>query len=87
MKASGCQRTLGIRTKALGGGQVRVTARAYDDQGRGRPAAGATVFLGADTAKTDSQGVATLTTSPGRAAVRAEASGMVRSFREQVDVK
>jgi hypothetical protein len=87
MKASGCQRTLAIKTKALGGGQVRVTVRAYDDQARGRPAAGATVFLGAVTAKTDSQGVATLTASPGRAAVRAEANGMVRSFREQVDVK
>jgi hypothetical protein len=90
MKASGCQRTLAITPKALGGGQVRVTVRAYDDQGKARPAAGASVFAGktaAAAATADSHGVATLTASPGPATVHAELKGAVRSFGEAIDVR
>jgi hypothetical protein len=88
MKVNGCQRTLAItRLETPGAGEVRVTVRSYDDQGRGRPAAGAAVTVSGQTAKTDSKGVATLTLSPGTATARAEAKGLVRSFEEQIEVK
>jgi uncharacterized membrane protein len=87
MKASGCQRTLTVKTKSLGGGQVTVRVMAYDDQGKGRAAAGATVFLGTATAKADSKGEAMFNTAPGPAKVHAEAKGTVRSFQEQIEVR
>jgi hypothetical protein len=87
MKASGCQRTLAIAPQALGGGRVKVTVRAYDDQGKARPGAGATVFLGAASATADSSGVANFDATPGTSAVHAEATGTVRSFVEQIDIK
>lgn len=83
----GCQRTLGVATKALGGGALRVTVRAFDDRGRARAAAGATVHAGAATAKADSKGVATFTLPAKRVRVHAESKGAVRSFEEAVDVK
>jgi hypothetical protein len=85
MKASGCQRTLAIKPKALGGGQVRVTVHSYDDGGKARLVPGATVHAGDATATTDSHGVATLSVAPGAARVRAEANGLVRSFEERID--
>jgi hypothetical protein len=87
MQASGCQRTLAVKPEALGGGQVRVTVRAYDDRGKARPGAGATVHVGTATATADSNGVATVTAPPGTAGVHAEAKGSVRSFTEQMDVR
>jgi hypothetical protein len=87
MKMTGCQRTLTVKPKALGGGQVTVTVKAYDDQGKGRAADGATVFLGTATAKADSKGVARFNADPGVAKVHAEAKGTVRSFREQIEVR
>ena len=88
MKAKGCQRTLAItKVETPGGGEVRVSVRAYDDHGKGRAAAGATVHVGSATAKADSKGVATLTAAPGRVAAHATGKGVVRSFREQIEVK
>jgi hypothetical protein len=87
MKANGCQRTLAVKPEALGGGQVRVTVRAYDDRGKARAGAGATVHVGAVTATADSNGVATLTAPPGTTQVHAEANGSVRSFTEQTVVR
>lgn len=87
MKASGCQRTLAAAPEALGGGQVRVTVRAYDDRGKARRTAGATVHVGTTTARTGSNGAATLTVAPGTAGVYAEAKGTVRSFTEQIAVQ
>jgi hypothetical protein len=88
MKANGCQRTLAIsKVETPGGGQVRVTVRAYDNYGKGRAAAGATVRVGSVSAKADSKGVATLTAAPGKAALRASGKGVVRSFGEQIEVK
>jgi uncharacterized membrane protein len=86
MKAKGCQRTLAIKARTPGGGQIRVTVRAYDDRGKSRRAAGATVHAGEVTAKADSKGTATLTVPPGKTQVHAEAKGLVRSFEEQIDV-
>ena len=87
MGSRGCQRTLGLSAKALGGRQVRVTVRAYDDNGKGRAARGATVHVGSAAATTDSHGAATLTASPGKRQVYAQSKGLVRSFTEQIDVK
>jgi hypothetical protein len=88
MKANGCQRTLAIKPKVLGGGAVRVTVKAYDDQGKARPAARATVYVGTVTAKADAHGVAMATgVEPGRRFAHAEAKGDVRSFGEEIDVR
>ena len=43
--------------------------------------------MGSATAKADSNGVATLTVAPGRASAHATGNGVVRSFREQIEVK
>jgi hypothetical protein len=86
MKATGCQRTLALKAKPVGGGQVKATVKAYDDFGKARPGAGATVTLGNVKAKTDSRGVATLTAPRGAATVRAEMKGAVRSFAERITV-
>jgi hypothetical protein len=87
MKASGCQRSLVAKPVALGGGRLRVTVRGYDDAGKGRLIAGATVHAGDVSARTDSHGVATLTLAPGKARVYAQAKGLVRSFEERIDVE
>ena len=87
VRRSSCQRTLGLSASATGGGTVDVTVRAYDDRGRSRPRAGATVHAGAATATTGSDGTATLTLPRGRAALWASAPGTVRSFKEAVDVR
>ncbi|MEA2459016.1 MAG: hypothetical protein QOC95_1988 [Thermoleophilaceae bacterium] len=86
-KTGSCQRTLGIKTEALGGGMLKVTVRSYDDRGRSKPAVGATAVAGDAVAKTDASGVATLTLPPGTARVHAESSGAVRSFEEAVSVR
>ena len=86
MKSTGCQRTLAVKPEALGGGKLKVTVRGYDDRGKARPAAKATVHAGDATVTTDSNGVATLTVAPGPTRVYATAKGLVRSFEEQIDV-
>jgi len=79
MGARGCQRTLDITkvTAPAQDGSVRVTVRAFDDSGTGKPAAGATVHSGGATAKANAQGVATITPSGGMFASK---PGLVRSF-------
>ena len=86
MGASGCQRTLAVAATALGGGQVRVTVRGYDNYGKSRAAGGATVHVGNVTAKTDSHGTATVTVAPGTRKVYAQSKGLVRSYTERIDV-
>jgi hypothetical protein len=86
MRQNGCQRTLVVKPEALGGGQVKVTVRGYDDRGKAKLVRGATVHLGATTAKTDAKGVARVTTTPGKTTVYANANGLVRSFGEQIEV-
>jgi hypothetical protein len=87
MKANGCQRTLAIRPEPIGAGRLRVIVKAYNDFGRGRAAAGATVLAGTAKGTTDSQGVATLQLEPGQASVYAKAKGTVRSFAQVVEVR
>jgi hypothetical protein len=87
MKASACQRTLGVKPRPQGGGALKVTVRAYDDRGRSKLVSGATVHSGDATATTGPDGSATLQLAPGRARVFATAKGRVRSFEEAVDVR
>jgi hypothetical protein len=83
--ASKCQPTLEVKVApAAGAVSVRVTA--YDDRGKGKPAAGATVHAGPLTATTDSSGLATVTTGRGGFDVYAEGAGAVRSFPRRVSV-
>jgi hypothetical protein len=87
MKNGGCQRTLGVRAKPLGGGRLRATVRAYDDRGRSRRVRGATVHAGSKTARTGADGSATLALARGRTRVWATQKRRVRSFKEAVDVR
>jgi hypothetical protein len=83
-----CQRTLSFTltaTKPPGGLEVHL--RAYDDQGRSVPAAGATVHVDAVTAVAGADGSATLTTSAGTHKMWAEQSGRIRSFTTRVVVQ
>ncbi|MBX5469628.1 MAG: carboxypeptidase regulatory-like domain-containing protein [Thermoleophilaceae bacterium] len=86
-RRGGCERTLAVRLAAQGGGALVVTVRSYDDEGRGAPAAGATVHVGATTAMTGADGAARLTLAPGRYTVWAEARGQIRSFPERAVVR
>lgn len=89
--SGGCQRTLEVTfrsTSVAPGASLRVGVRGYDDQGRSKRVAGATVLLGSLTATTDASGRATVTapSAPGRYKVIAEGAGMVRSFPVTVEV-
>lgn len=86
-RRGGCQRTLGVRPRDEGDGTVRVRVTAYDDEGRGQPAPGATVSAGPVTARTDSSGVARLELEPGTRRIHATKRGHVRSFAERVAVR
>jgi hypothetical protein len=80
-RTSSCQRTLGLKAVRNAAG-VTVTVSSYDDRGRAKRAAGATVHAGAATATTDANGVALLPADATRA--WAESPGTVRSFEEQI---
>jgi hypothetical protein len=86
-----CQRTLDITApvSVAPGAAVRVRVRGYDDQGRGRPARGALVRLGAARARTGAAGTATLTAPAARGPHRLTASGrgVVPAFPERVRVR
>jgi hypothetical protein len=87
--AAGCQRTLEARpdgTTAAPGSQLRVTVRGYDDNGKGKPVAGATVTLGNAEAATADDGVAVLTVPAGAATLSLMASkpGLVPAFPVEV---
>jgi hypothetical protein len=77
-RVHGCQRTLGVTVAPAAGG-MRVTVKAYDDQARAVPAAGAAVHAGTATATTDSNGNASLSVPAGSYAVYADGAAGVRS--------
>ena len=81
-RTGSCQRTLRIASMTADGDRLRVTVRAHDDSGRGRPAAGVTVHAGDATATTGSSGTAELPLPAGGTPVWATKEGLVRSFRE-----
>jgi hypothetical protein len=80
----GCQRTLGTSSTAEPGGEVTVTVLSYDDEGRARPAAGATVHAGETSAAAGADGVARFTLAPGAYLLHAEQAGLIRSFPEEL---
>jgi hypothetical protein len=86
LRAGGCQRTLGLRTRTTPGG-LAVTVRGYDDEGRGVAIEGAIVRAGGLDAITDANGIVRLALAPGRYRVLAEKLGLVRSFAERVVVR
>ena len=81
-----CQRTLGLTTEPGQDETLNVHVTAYDDRGKGKPAAHATVRAGDATQTTDKNGDATLVPGPGRFEVSATKTGFVRSFAEVVDI-
>jgi hypothetical protein len=90
-RGESCQRTLEAvpaSTRVAPGAPLRVTVRGYDDNGRGVPAAGATVALGAASAVTGPDGVATVPAPAAAGAVQLSAAreGMIRSFPRRVTV-
>jgi hypothetical protein len=86
-RTGSCQRTLGFTWDAQGGGTVRVTVRAYDDRGRSKRQAGATVHAAGPNATTGSDGTATLQLPPGPNEMWVSAPGLVRSFVEGFNVR
>jgi hypothetical protein len=91
-RLGGCQLTLAVtpgRRTVAPGQPEPVLVRGYDNSGRGRPVAGATVRLGGASARTDAGGHATLAAPSRRGAYRLSASraGLVTSFPERVVVR
>jgi len=88
MRGSSCQRTLSFgKIDTRQPGSVSVHVRAYNDRGKGIPAAGVTVHVGSATATTDSGGVARIAASAGEHALFADGGGYVRSFKTRVDIR
>jgi len=91
VSASRCQRTLaisGVPARVGRGQEVRVTVRAYDDNGRGILAADVRVAFGTATKVTGSDGTARLIApkAAGRARFRAAKPGLVPAYPERVTV-
>ena len=89
MRDGGCQRTLELKVRTAVG-KLTVTVRGYDDEGKGKPVAGAAVSASTagseDDVATDASGVATFDLAAGRYSVVASKAGLVRSFAERVEV-
>ena len=80
-----CQRTLATTAHAAAG-SVHVIVRGYDERGRGKPVAGATVRLGGATATTGADGAAMLDAPAGRHRLTASKGGLVPAFPQTVTV-
>jgi hypothetical protein len=85
MRDGGCQRTLELKLHTQPG-ELTATVRAYDDDGKGVPASGATVSAGGETATTDASGVVRLALPAGSYTAFAAKPGQVRSFAERAEV-
>lgn len=81
------QRTLELRASASGGGRLSARVIAYDDDGKGVPAAGAEVRLGPLTAMANAEGLVSFTAPPGRYGIRATRAGNVRTYPQRVTVR
>jgi hypothetical protein len=85
LTGTSCQRSLALRTK-VEAGALTVGVTGYDDEGKGKAIAGATVKAGGMSALTGADGRARLTLAAGSYRVRADKQGLVRSFSERVSV-
>lgn len=88
----GCQRTLALAPASrtvTRGSSFTVTVSAQDNEGRGRPVAGAIVTLGSDFASSASDGRSTLIapSAPGRYELTATRAGLVPSFPQTIVVR
>ena len=83
---NGCPHTLAVAV-AAGTGSLTVRVRRYDDRGKGKAAAGATVHAGSVSATTGSDGVARLSLGAGRYSVYATQATRIRSFTTTAEVK
>jgi hypothetical protein len=85
VRATDCQQTLGLRVQAITGGIV-ATVRGYDDAGDGVPVEGARVSAAGVTGLTAADGRVQLALPSGVHGVVARKEGLVRSFKERVEV-
>lgn len=85
VRATDCQRTLDLRVKPMAGGAV-ATVRGYDDAGDGVPVEGARVSAAGASGLTGADGRVQLALPSGAHAVVARKEGLVRSFKERVEV-
>lgn len=85
LRDGGCQRTLEVKL-ATQPGTLVASVRAYDDDGTGAPAAGATVTAGGTSAQADRSGIARLTLPAGAYSAVATKAGSIRSFAERAVV-
>ena len=85
LRAGDCQRTLEVRATPVGGGIV-ATVRGYDDAGDGVPVEGASVTAAGVTGLTAADGRVQLALPAGTHRLVARKDGLVRSFRERVEV-
>jgi hypothetical protein len=82
----GCQRTLELTVASTAPGSVTARVRGYDDSGKGIPIEDAIVATDSVAAKTDADGLATLTLGSGPQTIVATKDGLVRSFPQEVTV-
>ena len=85
VSATHCQRTLELRVEPMGGGAVAIV-RGYDDAGVGLPIEGARVSAAGVTGLTAADGRVQLALPSGVHGVVARKDGLVRSFKERVEV-
>jgi hypothetical protein len=88
MQGPSCQRTLSftqIQTEPPGALLVHVGA--YNDRGRGIPAAGVIVHVDSVTGTTDANGAVRIVTTPGTHTMYADGGGYVRTFQTKVEVQ
>jgi hypothetical protein len=88
MRGSSCQRTLSIdQISTALPGAVDVKVSAYNDRGKGIPAAGVTVHVDNVTAVTDANGNAHVVAGAGSHKMYADGGGYVRSFNTPVELR
>jgi hypothetical protein len=85
VRATDCQRTLELRVEPMTGGAV-ATVRGYDDAGVGVPVEGARVSAAGVTGLTAADGRVQLALPSGVHGVVARKDGLLRSFKERVEV-
>ena len=85
VRAAACQKTLGLRVETMAGGIV-ATVRGYDDAGDSVPIEGARVSAGGVTGLTAADGRVEIALPAGVHRVVARKEGLVRSFKERVEV-
>jgi hypothetical protein len=88
MQGSSCQRTLSFdQVTTQPPGAVVIHVGAYDDRGKGIPAAGVTVHVGPASGVTDQNGAVTIAAGVGKHTMYADGGGFVRTFDTTVELQ